>query len=219
MKTTSFALAFAVAAALTVPAARDVQAAASGIQKCRAADGSTLYTDKPCDAFGAAPAPLSQELGMRLASEPATPSTLDTAGSGDLVLSDAVLPGAHGTPTGRRSLAAGCARAATQLAMDVQASVGLHDVNRLAESYHWVGMSHRESMPVMQRLERLSRSRIVDARVHAPSVDMGLQFADASGEMYQPSAGTLLLSLQGETGVQSMQLNVEQYAGCYFARF
>jgi hypothetical protein len=211
MKTTPFALALAAAAALTAPAARDVQAAYTGIQKCRGADGAVVYTDKPCDAFGARPEAMSTELGMRLSSEPAQ------AALGDLMPAGAAPASAHGMPTGRRSLAAGCARTPTQLAMDVQASMGLRDVNRLAESYHWVGMSHEQAMPVMRQLEALTRAQVLGAQVH--SMSLGLQFADASGEMMEPHAGSLLLSLQADEGPRSVQLNVQQYAGCYFVRF
>ena len=217
MKTTSFALALAVAAALTAPAAGDVQAAYTGIQKCRAPDGTALYTDKPCDQFGAAPAAMSSELGMRLVTEQA--HAVQAGIEADSNFDTAILPPAHGTPTGRRSLADGCARTPTQLAMDVQAAAGLRDVNRLAESYHWVGMTHRQAMPVLQRLEEMTRGRVLAAQFHASAMGMGLQFADGSGEMMEPAAGTLLVSLQHDGGMRTMQLNVEQYAGCYFARF
>jgi hypothetical protein len=213
MKTTSFALALAVAAALTAPVSRDVQAGYSGINKCRAADGGVVYTDEACEAFGARQEPMSTDLGMRLASEQSRVSTE----VGDAALADAMLPSAQGTPTGRRSLASGCARSPTQLAMDVQASLGLRDVNRLAESYYWVGMSHDASIPVMKQLEALSRTQLLGAQVQ--SMSMGLQFADASGEMMEPQAGSLLLSLHAEEGPRTVQLNVRQYAGCYFASF
>ena len=45
----------------------------------------------------------------------------------------------------RRSAAAGCARTPTQLSMDLHGSLALGDVNRLAESYHWVGMTQAQS--------------------------------------------------------------------------
>lgn len=214
MKTTSFALALAAAVALSAPASRDVQAGYTGINKCRGSDGGVVYTDEPCESFGARQEPMSTDLGMRLASES---SRIPSDITGDAALADAMLPSAQGTPAGRRSLASGCARTPTQLAMDVQASLGLRDVNRLAESYYWVGMDHQASIPVMKRLEALSRTQLLGAQVQTMS--MGLQFADASGEMMEPQAGTLALSLQTEEGPRSVHLNVRQYAGCYFASF
>lgn len=207
MKTTSFALALAAAAALTAPAARDVQAAYTGIQKCRAADGSVVYTDKACDAFGATAEAMSPDLGLRLSQADAMP--------GEAI--DAGMPAARGMPTGRRALASGCARTPMQLAMDVQASMGLRDVNRLAESYHWVGMSHEQAMPVMRQLEAITRMQLLASQVHAGG--LGMQFADAGGASDAPQAGSLLLSLQAEEGPRTLQLNVQPYAGCYFVRF
>jgi hypothetical protein len=218
MKTTSFALAIAVAAALTAPAARDVQAAYSGIQKCRASDGTVLYTDKPCADFGAAPAPASTELELRLANERTQMALAGVDPGVEIMPAGASLADAAGTPTGRRSLAAGCARSATQLAMDVQASIALRDVNRLAESFHWVGKTHAQALPLLQRLERLTHARVVASRVYG-GVGTGLQFADATGEAVETGAGTLLLTLQADGRTQPLELNVEQYAGCYFARF
>lgn len=213
MKTTTFVLALAAAATLSAPVAREARAAYAGIQKCTAPDGTAVYTDVPCTQIGASPAAFSTELDLRLSSErsrmlAADPSLASTAPLGMQTRAGA----------GRRSLAAGCARSATQLAMDVQASMSLGDVNRLAESYHWVGMSHRESLPVMQRLERMTHARVIAAQVYGGGT-MGLQFADASGEMHEPQAGTLLLTVQDDGAQRSLELNVQQYAGCYFMRF
>lgn len=218
MKTTSFALALAVAAALTAPAARDVNAAYSGIQKCRASDGTTIYTDKPCNEIGAANAPMSTELDLRLASERTERSLAGLDPGLDVTADGTVFADAAGTPTGRRSPAAGCARSATQLAMDVQASIGLKNVNRLAESFHWVGMSHREALPVVQRLERMAQAHVAAAQVFG-GASTGLQFADAGGEAYESGTGRLQLILQSDGATRTVELNVEQYAGCYFARF
>lgn len=213
MKTTPFVLALAVAAALTAPAARDAQAAYTGIQKCRAADGTAVYTDKPCTQLDAAPVAMSSELDLRLASERARMPAQDPS------LDGAQFAPAAGTQlAGRRSLADGCARSATQLAMDVQASMALGDVNRLAESYQWVGMSNAQALPVMQRLERMAKARVVAARVFA-GTSMGLQFADASGEIHEPDGGVLMLTMQDDGATRPLELNVEQYAGCYFMRF
>jgi hypothetical protein len=209
MKTMTFALTLAAAAALTAPVARNAEAAYTGVQKCRAADGTTVYTDAACGQFGATPAPMSSELGLRLASERAD------ALQGDVV-PGSLLPDAAGTPTGRRSLAAGCARSPAQLAMDVQASIGLHDVNRLVESFHWVGVSHQEALPVLQRLDSISRSRVLASQVHG---SLGSQFADAGHRATLAAPARLQLVLQGDEAPRSLDLNVEQYSGCYFARF
>lgn len=222
MKTTSLALTLAAAAALMVPAARDVQAAYTGIQRCEMPDGSRLYTDKPCAQFNARPSAMSSELGMRLASEQSREAELRMlAGVDDLqaLSSDPMLASSAGTPAGRRSVAAGCARTPTQLAMDLQGSIALHDVNRLAESYHWVGMSHAQAKPLLQRLDRMAQQQVVATQYYSASMGLGLDLADAGGWGDGGDAGTMLVQLHGDGSTQALELNVHRYAGCYFLRF
>ncbi|MEO6366194.1 MAG: hypothetical protein ABIO38_09145, partial [Luteimonas sp.] len=108
--------------------------AATGLQRCQTQDGTVLYTDKACGVLGAAAKPISAELITRIAREEALsnvqPST--DLGQDDLAATEAA---------GRRSLAGGCARTPTQLAMDLRGAFALGDVNRIAESYHWTGLS------------------------------------------------------------------------------
>jgi hypothetical protein len=212
MKLPSLVLTIALAAVLTVPASREANAAYSGIQRCEASDGTAVYTDRPCSELGARPSAMSSELNLRLASEPVSLPTLDVISAG------AVLAPADGGPAGRRSAASGCARTPTQLAMDLQGSIALHDINRLAESYHWVGMTHASAEPVLARLERMSRGTVIAAQFHDTGAGFG--FADAANRPAPgAAAGTMLLSLAGDGGGQTLQMNVEHYAGCYFVRF
>lgn len=211
MKLPSAVATIALGVALSAPAVQDVQAAYSGIQRCRGADGTAVYTDKPCTMVGAQADAMSSELAMRLRSEAMR----------EPVMADAALA-AHATamPVGRRSAAAGCARTTTQLAMDIQGSVALHDVNRLAESYHWVGMGHRESIPVMQRLDRVSHGQVVATQYFDAQIGSAYGFASNSeGLPDDGAAGILQVQLAGEEGTQMLELNVERYAGCYFVRF
>lgn len=215
MKTPSFVLTLALGVVLTAPAARQVQAAYTKVQRCEAPDGSVIYTDLPCRQVDARPAPMSADLDRRIAAEQAR---MQAAASEREFASIALAPSAASAPVGRRSLAAGCARTPTQLAMDIQGAVALHDVNRLAESYHWTGMSHEASLPIMQRLDRIARQQVTAARFHDAGMGLGLHFADADGGS-PTTGGTLLLSLHGEDGPRSLELNVRQQAGCYFVQF
>ncbi|GAB2523678.1 hypothetical protein [Lysobacter humi (ex Lee et al. 2017)] len=213
MKVPSAVATITLGLALSVPAVQDVQAAYTGIQRCRAADGTAVYTDKPCTMVGAQSDVMSGELSMRLRSE----AMRDPAAEG---LHNASFAQAASMPVGRRSAASGCARSTTQLAMDIQGSVALHDVNRLAESYHWVGMGHRESIPVMQRLDRVSRGQVVATQYFDAQIGSAYGFA-SNGEGFPDdgAAGILQVQLAGNDGAQSLELNVERYAGCYFIRF
>jgi len=180
----------------------------SGLQRCESADGEVVYTDRPCAILGARPLPLPGELLTRIARE-------EAAYTRDIDFGDA--------PTvanvGRRSPTSGCARNKQQLAMDIQGSLALHNVNRLAESYHWVGKSHREAQQYMLRLEKMASQRLQDAKLfHAQIGSSGaMQFADA--DTASPGgAGIVQLTLGNGATRQVMDLEVMRYSGCYFVR-
>lgn len=224
MNRTALALAAVVAVAGLAPGSPATgDAVASGIQRCQAQDGSTLYTDQPCAAFGAEPVSIPASLGARLVdAREAEIEAGGTLGTGGYV--DASLPlhaaTARQAASTRRSPAAGCARSPTQLAMDLQGAFALGDVNRIAESYHWVGMGHQAATGVMQRLEQLGRSTLVDTRFHdATIMSSGLgSWADA-GAAIAPGAGIMQLTLGGEGGASVLDLEVTRYEGCYFVHF
>jgi hypothetical protein len=145
--------------------------AATGIQRCEAADGTVVYTDKPCAAFNARATPMSGELMTRVARIQREEATRATAAGGGMpgAYADAAafLPGsepAAATAPARRSASDGCARTPTQLAMDLRGAFALGDVNRIAESYHWAGMGSSQAAGVMEQLERLAGDPLVDTQ-------------------------------------------------------
>ena len=214
MKSSITALALALGLGLTLPASQDAQAGFGGIQRCRAPDGTAVYTDKACASFNAKPEALPSELGLRLSSE----ASREPEAYADLATSDAILP--SGGSIGRRSLQAGCARTPTQLAMDIQGSMALHDVNRLAESWYWVGATQKQATPVMKQLEKLARRNVLASHYYDAHIGFGLQLADA-GDGYPDDgrAGILQLTVGDRDDAVPLELNVERYAGCYFVRF
>lgn len=183
---------------------------ATGIQQCQAPDGNAIYTDKPCATFRARPVRLSDDLTIRLALADAgnrAPGALQHASLG--AYRDASEP-LHASIPGRRSPMAGCARTPQQLSRDLAGAFALQDVNRLAESYYWVGMSQRQALPVMKQLERLSAQPLVDARFLSAWI--------ASGERTTPQmpreAGIMQLVFAG--GSRIVDFNVRRHSGCYF---
>lgn len=227
MNRTALALAIAITATAALapgsPIARDAHAA--GIQRCLAPDGTTLYTDQPCAMHGATATAIPGELSARLVDAWQAEMDAGGAATGDSVYVDASLPlprdGQPGMPVvARRSPADGCARSPTQLAMDLQGAFALGDVNRIAESYHWVGMDHQAATGVMQRLERLGRSTLVDTRYHDATIVSGgsATWADAGGAPAGGS-GVMQLTLSGEGGAAVLDLEVLRYEGCYFVHF
>ena len=178
----------------------------SGLQRCESADGEVVYTDRPCTTLGARPLPLPGELLTRIAREEATYAH-------DIDFSDAPAL----ANVGRRSPTSGCARNKRQLALDIQGSLALHNVNRLAESYHWVGKSHREAQQYMLRLERMAARQLQDVRLFNAQIGSGtIQFADAGAT--GANGGMVQLTLGNGATQQIVDLEVMRYSGCYFVR-
>lgn len=194
-----------------VPAAR----AGSGIQRCEASSGEAIYTDKACATFDARAVPMSGELLVRLAHEQTR------APEGASTMADDIVAPAPGPS--RRSVAAGCARTPTQLAMDLRGAFALGDVNRIAESYHWVGMSHAGAMAVMDRLEQLQRNTLVDTHYFDATIGIGIglaAYADAGAAPVDGGTGILQATFSDDGRVASItDFEVLRHAGCYFVRF
>ena len=190
-------------------ASRDAGAAGDSIiQRCEADDGKAVYTDKPCALFQANPTRLSDDLAIRLAMAEAA----EVAAASELSLGpyrDASEPLQAPAP-GRRSPAAGCARSPQQLSRDLIGAFALHNVNRVAESYHWVGMNQRQALPVMKQLERLSARPLADARY------LGAWIASGEAAAAPTPADSGLMQLVFADGPRIVDFSVRRYSGCYF---
>lgn len=210
------------------PLARHAQAG-TGIQRCHGPDGATVYTDKACAAFGARAVPMSGQLLTTIAREEARAeaemlqahleSGAEFAGYAD---AETPLAGATVAAVGRRSASGGCARSPTQLAMDLRGAFALGDVNRIAESYHWVGMSHKGASRIMERLESLARHDIADTQYFNAQIGGagGMDGWSAGGASIGGSAGILQVTFSDDGRPLSVtDFDVERYADCYFVRF
>jgi hypothetical protein len=201
------ALAAATIAALAAllpgsPVTRDAQAA-TGIQRCEASDGTTIYTDKPCVAFGAQSTPMSGELMTRVVRSVRESTSAEAPAS---------LQG------GYADAAAYLPDAPTQLAMDLRGAFALGDVNRIAESYHWVGMGHKQAAQVMQHLEQMATQPLVDTQFFDATLSIG-GYADAGAGIGSSAGGIMQLMFGNASAARVVDLDVERYAGCYFVRF
>lgn len=194
-----------VAAPMPVP----VQAT-SAILRCQSPDGTLVYTDKACSAFGAKAAPLSGNLLTRIYRDESHFADDEADAAGPL------------PDVARRDPSAGCARTTTQLAMDLRASLAMGDVNRVAESYHWVGMSSREGAHTIDRLQALTGKPVIDSHYF----DAQIQMASLDGAGIDPGAsamgggaGMLQLVLEDDGSPSAIDFDVHRYAGCYFVTF
>ncbi|UHQ19785.1 hypothetical protein LVB87_01030 [Lysobacter sp. KIS68-7] len=210
---------------VALPAPQRAQAAGP-IRACQASDGSAVYTDKPCRAFGARTVAMRDELATRIVREQALEAEITgVAPDGYETIAPASLDedtmSAARDAIGRRAVAGGCAHTPTQLAMDLRGSFALGDVNRIAESYHWVGMSQREATATMRRLEHLAKQPLVDASYYDASIGSGwIAMADASDSAHAPPSGGVMQLQFGSGGATTMQdFDVARYRGCYFVRF
>ncbi|HEU0305458.1 MAG TPA: hypothetical protein VFR30_00650 [Lysobacter sp.] len=181
----------------------------SAIQLCESEDGNSIYTDKPCAALQARPTRMSDDLAIRIAMAKAE----ERISSQALALGayrDASEPLRASIP-GRRSASAGCARTPQQLSRDLVGAFALRDVNRVAESYHWAGMSQRQALPVMKQLERLSVKPLTDARFLAAWIGSGEQAASAI-----PADAGIMQLVFADSGGRTMDFEVRRHSGCYF---
>lgn len=93
------------------------------------------------------------------------------------------------TRAGARLIAVrSCARSREDLLDGVRSALEIHDVNRLADYYHWTGMDGAEGYRLMDRLDAFSKRPFVDARLVSsrapPVVDAEV---DSSGLLSRPS--------------------------------
>jgi hypothetical protein len=184
--------------------------------RCMTADGGSLYTDKACASAGARPAPMSTALIARLVSEAHVAHEQGV----DASLPPGVEPGT--TPPAaiaRRPAADGCAHTPRQLAADLRGSLALGDVNRLAESYHWVGMHTRDGRRTLDRLAHLIGKQAIDAQYYAAQIASLSDEASLSDGGRGSDGGILQLVLAGHDAPSIVEFDVHRYAGCYFVRF
>jgi hypothetical protein len=219
----------------TVPVAAPVEAT-SAIQRCESPDGSLVYTDKSCAAFSAKTVPMSGELLARIAHEDAREQSIVSSLDGNANgmdanrYPDAAMPLEASTdstiPVSRRGPGSGCARTPTQLAMDLRGALGLGDVNRVAESYDWVGMSNRQGQRTMDRLQQLIGRPVVDSHYFDARISSSPFIADAGAVITADAsderpgeAGMLQLTLGSGAQAAIIDFDVRHYAGCYFIRY
>ena len=112
----------------------------------------------------------------------------------------------------RRPVTSGCAGSPEQLASDLQASLAMRDVNRVAESFDWSGMRNQQAQHIFKQLERMSASQqVIDADYFEATISYGGTLADNSGMMQ------LTFASGGSTNVDDFE--VTRQNGCYFLRY
>lgn len=204
----------ALAAALllaTLPAVPQRAEANTGVLRCQMPDGTSVYTNKACGAFGAKAMPLPGEVLNRIEREQRYEARL----SGVEATAEAVQPMQASV---RRAVQGGCADSPGQLAADLAASVAMRDVNRVAESFDWAGMQNAQAQRVMLQLEQLSRQVVTDAEYFDATIGGQVLYADASGAG-DGAAGMMQVTFDNGRGTTVMDFDVQRDEGCYFLRY
>lgn len=186
------------------------------VQRCESDEDPVIYTDRACAAFGARATPMPDELLVRLVNERSRAASLDRRSSA----TDVAAYGSRATASApaRRSPQAGCARTPEQLSRDLRGALALRNVNRLAESFHWVGIGHRQGHRLMDRLQRLSEADVRDAHFFDAQIAMTSD-GDAAGASGSGRAGMLQLLIDNGTSARIVGFDVRRYSGCYFVSF
>ena len=122
-------------------------AAAQGIRRCVDAQGTSIFTDRPCSEMNAVPR-----------EDPAAgPGNLD---SGYRTVFQGSLQGGFS----QRS----CARQPEDLLDRVRSALESRDVNRLAGQYHWTGTGSGSGKRLMDALERIAGQPLLSAELVYP---------------------------------------------------
>ncbi len=178
--------------------------ASTGVLRCQMPDGTSLYTNKACSDLGGKAVPLPADVLDRIARERRYEARL--AGVPEDMLADVAPRMAQAGQ--RRPVAGGCARDPQQLALDLQAALALGDVNRVAESFDWAGMRHRQAQSIMDELGRMTaRETLVDAEFF----DAQLGAIDEAGLMQ------VTFESDGATRVDAFEVSLD--SDCYFLRY
>lgn len=185
----------------------------SSIQACRTQDGGAVYTDKPCRSIGAQSMPMRGELMNRIVQEQVVEARVSGVEVSWLPSMDEASMHDAREAIDRRAVAGGCARSPRQLAMDLRGAFALGDVNRVAESFHWVGMSQRAANGTMQRLAKMARRPLIDAQYY------GAWLATSDDAALGGEGGLIQLQFGGRGMATTQDLDVARYRSCWFVRF
>lgn len=208
MSASALAAAILLAALPAVPQRAEAN---TGVLRCQMPDGTSVYTNKACSAFGAKAMPLPGEVLNRIERERRYEAKL----SGVEPTEGPLQPMQASV---RRAVASGCADSPQQLAADLAASVAMRDVNRVAESFDWAGMQNAQAQRVMAQLERLSQQAVVDAEYFDATIGGNVLYADASGAV-DGAAGLMQVTFDNGQGTSVMDFDVQRDEGCYFLRY
>lgn len=193
----------------TLPVLPQFAEANTGVLRCQMPDGTSVYTNKACSTLGARAVPLPGEVLNRIERDQRHQARLSGIDS-------STDPIRSMQASVRRSVQDGCAGDPQQLAADLAASVAMHDVNRIAESFDWAGMQNAQAQRVMSQLERLSTQTVADAEYFDATTGDGMLDA---GMPADGPAGLMQVTFDNGDGSAIMDFEVQRDQRCYFLQY
>ena len=139
--------------------------------------------------------------------------TVFTDRSCDDVGAVAAVPGASITD---RRLHNGCARDVRELVWEVSTAIDRRDVNRLAGVYHWTGMSGSSGNSIMERLQRIVASPLLNVTpvVHRPPPRAWSVLDDGRVPRVAAAAALQLDQLGPDGGSTRTTFDLREHFGC-----
>ena len=169
--------------------------AAEGIHRCVARDGSSIYTDRPCDTFDA------------VDRKPEAPP----ASRGEAAASPSA------------TIRSDCVRRTDTLLFELRRGIESENINQLAGLYHWPGISGRGARGIMDRLQRLASRPLASVELVFPDITPVRDDPDAFPQGTPPEdpvSVRIEQSMPGEvTPSFSESLRLVRHAGCWWVAF
>lgn len=191
-------------------------AVAQDVRRCVRADGSVLFTDGRCGEG-------DSELQQAPPVKPATAAAAQYPGINRVI-----------------SLPPGCSRTADDLLYGIRTAIEMRDTNQLAKYYHWPDVSSEQAERIMDQLEKLVNSPLMDIQLvfpveaeqplpamEEPPTD-ALETFEEPAEYIEPTPrrrsapyAVKLLQLQSDTSNQSRStfLRLQRHFDCWWVRY
>lgn len=118
---------------------------AQDVRRCERADGSVVFTDGRCTDEQNEKPPVVTERSRTAA---------DLPGNG---------------PRSYVAMPPSCSRSPDDLLYGVRSAIDMRDTNQLAKHYHWLNVSDAQAEQLMDRLEKLVNSPLLDIQLMYPA--------------------------------------------------
>lgn len=190
---------------------------AQDVRRCARADGSVVYTDGRCTDEQNEKPPVVTERSGTVTSLP---------GNG---------------PRSYVAMPPSCSRTPDDLLYGVRSAIDMRDTNQLAKHYHWLNVSDAQAEQLMDRLEMLVNSPLLDIQLMYPAeavsgqpvsgheagfdaeggLDEAIDDYPAAAYRHVPPYALKLMQFQTVTGTQahSTVFRLQHHFDCWWIRY